>query len=90
MKIKLKTKKLLRKYGRHVGGDMSTTLEYRIDFNGNLIPTEVDCDELGGFHVVYKDVLENGEEFLVVDHPNIITKQEYEMSKSLYDVIEED
>lgn len=88
MKVKLKTLKKLRKYGKCVGGDMSTVLEYKIDFNGNLIPLDADLDELGGFNMVYKDVLENGEEFLVVDHPNIITKDEYERTKCLYEVEE--
>ena len=82
-KVKLKPLDTLREYGRSLGGDMSEDLSYFIKFDGKLLKSNE--QPTGGFTCFTKHVLENGEEFLVVDHPNIITKREYEASKILYE-----
>lgn len=89
-KVKLKSLKKLKKFAMNNGGDMCETLKYVIKPNGELVENMTDLNKLGSFHTVFKHVLENGEEFLVVDHPNIITKREYEMSKVLYETESEE
>lgn len=89
MKVKLKSLDKLRNFARHTGGDMSETLGYYVRFDGSLIPNDATLNDESGFHAVFKHVLENGEEVLVVDHPNIITKREYEQTKELYEKVEE-
>ena len=83
MKVIMKSLRQLRKYGRNLGGDMNESLTYFIRMSdGSLIKTSENADE--SFIAVSKDVRDNGEEFLVVDHPNPISKREYEATKVLY------
>jgi len=87
-KVKLKSIQKLKKYARHFGGDMSESNAYVLKHNGELVDKRVELNDVeGGFIHVVKHVMENGEEFLVVDHLNIITKVEYERTKALYEEI---
>lgn len=89
--VKLKELNELREFGRHLGGDFSETLGYYIRMSdGSLIPNDADLNEEGGFHCFPKHILDNGQEYLVIDHPNIITKREYDTAKALYDEVDEE
>ena len=84
MKVVAKSINKLKKYARHLGGDMSETLHYfiRMD-NGELLERGENPDT--SFTAKGLHVLEHGEEFLVVDRPNPISKQEYEQIKVLFE-----
>jgi len=67
---------------------MSETVHYFVDmFTKEVMERNEDTNKnfiVKGFHV-----LDHGEEFLVVDHPNPISRQEYEAVKDLFDNVEE-
>lgn len=81
-KVKLKTISELKKFARHLGGDMSETLHYFIKFDGKPIKNTEEPNT--SFHAVGFHVLDHGEEFLVVDHPNPISKQQYDAYRELF------
>ena len=51
--------------------------------DGKLIPLEEHLK--ASFNAKSFHVLDHGKEFLVVDHPNIITKREYEAMQDLFE-----
>jgi len=83
MKVKSKTLKELKKYARHLGGDMNETLHYFIRASDGSLLKTLDSPECT-FTAIGLHVLNHNEEFLVVDHPNPISKYEYESTKILY------
>lgn len=86
-KVRLKSLNSLRRFARFLGGDMSETVHYFVDmFTKEVLERDEDTDKniiVKGFHV-----LDHGKEFLVVDHPNPISREEYEAIKDLFDNIE--
>lgn len=89
--VKLKELKDLKKFARHFGGDMSESMAYVIRHdNGELVDRNANLNDIGSFTHTVKHVLENGQEFLVVDHPNVISKADYERTKALYEEVNED
>jgi hypothetical protein len=82
-KVRLKTSNLLKRFARYFGRDMSESVTYFIDIKtGKPIENRINPDTsifVSSFHV-----LQHGEEFLVVDHPNPISKDEYEKMKELF------
>lgn len=83
-KVKLKAVNELRKFARYLGGDMSEDVHYFIRMSsGDLIENEK--EPTGSFHAIGFHVLDHGEEFLVVDHPNPISKQQYDTYRALFE-----
>lgn len=85
-KVKMKTRGELRLSIRRDDkfAHMSTVL---ISPQGELLQRNEEAED---YTSVFIDYDEFGEEFLVVDHPNVISKAEYEFKKSLFDdVLEE-
>lgn len=87
MKVILKSTKTLKKFARYLGGDMSETIHYFIDmFTKEPLESTEEPDKsfmAKGFHAT-----DHGEEFLVVDHPNPISRDEYERIKALFTEVE--
>jgi len=88
-KVKLKTANALKRFARYLGGDMSESVTYFIEMGTNR-PMENNESPQNSFHAKSFHALEHGEEFLVVDHPNPISKQEYETFKDLFEIVEEE
>ena len=87
-KVKLKTANMLKRFARYLGGDMSESVTYFVEMGTNR-PMENTEDPQVDFHAHTFHVLDHGEEFLVVDHPNPISKQQYELMKNLFDTVDE-
>ena len=90
--VKLKSLEKLKPFARHLGGDQNGSLHYFVRM-GTKEPIsnleEPNCID-GAFMASGYHVLEHGKEFLVVDHPNLISKREYEMLQELFEETEED
>lgn len=93
MKVKSKTIDELKKYAFPVDrGDMDENMYYCLRFNGELIErkrkldfTKTKINDIeGSFTFKPFHWSEHDTEFLVIDHPNIITKDEYERMKDLF------
>lgn len=83
-KVKLKTKKQLKKFAKYMGGETSETLYYIIDLKSGK-PVESEPKEDGAYVAKAFNAVNHGEEFLVVDHPNPISRQEYDLIKELFE-----
>ena len=81
-KVRMKTISQLKRFARHLGGDMSEDIYYFAKSTGNLIEN-ID-DGYKNFNAVGFHALDHGTEFLVVDHPNPISKQQYEAFRELF------
>jgi len=86
-KVKLKTASALKRFARYLGGDMSESVTYFVEMSTNR-PMDRTEDPDVSFHARSFHVLEHGEEFMVVDHPNPISRQEYETFKDLFEIVE--
>lgn len=84
MKTKLK-KGILKKYGFHVGGDMSESLGIAVDFFGKILTKEemksTSC-KIMTFHVCDEEL-----EFLVIDHKNPLPKEQYDDFSQIFENI---
>ena len=86
-KVRMKTVNQLKRFIRRIDDmDKVGNINYFVDFNGELI--ENTNNTIHNFSVVKFAVSDHGKEFLVVDHPNPISRQDYEASKGMF--IEED
>lgn len=83
MKIKL-DKKLVKKYGFHVGGDMSESFAIAINLATGKPVHFLKQKEKASVAVKVFHVLEIDEVFEVVEAKNPITKHEYEMFKKIF------
>lgn len=88
-KVKLKATHKLKRFARFLGGDMSETVHYFIDMvTGEPMESNKEPNKsfmAKGFHVC-----DHEEEFLVVDHPNPISRDEYNKIKELFEELPEE